>query len=207
MVEAVLPLRISGGYSQFDRERADILLQSLDKFWSGRERLVVWIVATNDALEVGRNLPTYERIEPRVVGERDLIREFADFPDAPGWYKQQLVKLAAHHIVDSEFYLVLDADNICAQQFCTDTLIVGGKALTDWEWKRTHAEWWQGSSEFLHSQVPLKGFGMSVTQEVLSGSICKQLLAHICELYKEHWCASSYLRTFANSTRNIGARH
>lgn len=186
----MLPLRATGGYSYLDTQRAEILLQSLDKFWAGARKLVIWIVVADDAAEMATTLPNYQRIVPRVVRERDLIGELADFPDAPGWYKQQLIKLAAHSVVSTPFYLVLDADLICAQPFSEESLVVDGKALTDWEWKSTHEEWWQGSAKFLQYKGPLKGFGMSVTPEVLCGQICKQLLAHVGELYNEHWCSA-----------------
>jgi Family of unknown function (DUF6492) len=189
-MEAVLPLRVTGGYSSLDAQRAGILIQSLDRFWIGHRKLPLWIVVTNDALDMMASLPPYQRIAPRVIRERDLIKEFSDFADAPGWFKQQLIKLAAHSIVNSPFYLVLDADVICAQPFSEDSLLVDDKALTDWEWKSTHKEWWQGSAEILQYKEPLKGFGMSVTPAVLSGRICKELLSHVGELYNEHWCSA-----------------
>lgn len=186
-MEAVLPLRVTGGYSSFDAQRARILIESLNRFWGGNRKLILWIVATDDALGLTAELPVYQAVTPSFVEERELISKLGEFPDAPGWYRQQLVKLAAYSIISQPYYLVLDADVICVQPFSEDSLVVDGKALTDWEWKSTHQDWWEGSAQLLQYGEPLNGFGMSVTPEVLSTRICKELLNYVGGLYNEHW--------------------
>jgi hypothetical protein len=129
-----------------------------------------------------------ERIRIQVITETEVVPQLRLYEEAPGWYKQQVVKLAAHRIVNSPFYLLLDADLICTHEFSDLALIVDGKALTDWELKSLHTEWWQGSAAILKTFARLDNFGFSVTPEVLSKYVGEKLLQHITNLYQKDWC-------------------
>jgi hypothetical protein len=187
-LEAVLPLRTSGGYSGQDLQRARILIRSLDKFWAGECPLLLWIIARDESVKLIESSLCSDRLRIEVVHETEMLPQLLKHEHAPGWYKQQVLKLAAHKLVNSPFYLILDADLICTQPFSGETLIVEDKALTDWELKSVHAEWWEGSATVLRTSVGLEDFGFSVTPEVLSKHVCRKLLRHISYLYRTDWC-------------------
>eukprot|EP00457_Paulinella_chromatophora_P003297 gb/GEZN01003304.1/.p1 GENE.gb/GEZN01003304.1/~~gb/GEZN01003304.1/.p1 ORF type:complete len:663 (-),score=41.24 gb/GEZN01003304.1/:167-2155(-) len=51
-----------------------------------------------------------------------------------GWYRQQYIKLEISHLVDTEFYLYIDADNILAWRNLTvGDMIIAGKAKHCWK--------------------------------------------------------------------------
>jgi hypothetical protein len=165
-----------------------MLIRSLDRFWVGKSPLVLWIIARDACVRQIQASLHSERIRIRVARESEVLPQLLQREEAPGWYKQQMLKLAAHAIVGSAFYLVLDADLICTQPFSDETLIVDGKALTDWEPKSVHADWWSGSAAVLKHPVGIETFGMSVTPEVLSTYVCDQLLKHLAQLHRMDWC-------------------
>lgn len=187
-MDAILPLRTSGGYSGHDLQRAEILIRSIERFWVGKRPLVLWIIACDaSAGQIAASLSS-DRIRIEVASETEVLPQLLRHEEAPGWYKQQALKLAAHAIVDSPFYLVLDADLICVQPFSDEKLVVDGKALTDWEPKSIHAEWWRGSATVLKHTDCTETFGLSVTPEVLSTHVCDKLLKHLAQLHAMDWC-------------------
>lgn len=187
-MEAVLPLRTSGGYSSYDLQRAMMLIDSVDKFWVGKYPLLLWIIACDESVKQIEASLHSRQIRVQVVKETEVLPQLLKHKGAPGWYKQQALKLAAHTIVNSPFYLVLDADLICVQQFSDETIIINGKALTDWEAKSVHPEWWRGSATVLRLNDNDESFGLSVTPEVLSAHVCDRLVKHITHLYDMDWC-------------------
>lgn len=187
-MDAILPLRTSGGYSGHDLQRARMLVRSMERFWTGKRPLVLWIIASDtSAGQIEKSLHS-KRIQIRIARETEVLPRLVDYQAAPGWYKQQVLKLAAHAIVNSPFYLVLDADLICVQPFSDEQLVVGGKALTDWEPKSIHADWWRGSGTVLGQTDGIETFGLSVTPEVLSTHVCDKLLKHVARLHQMDWC-------------------
>lgn len=55
-----------------------------------------------------------------------------------GWYVQQVLKLAAAEIIDTEFYLTLDSDIVCLKSFDFDSLIIDGRAYANIETTRDY---------------------------------------------------------------------
>lgn len=56
----------------------------------------------------------------------------------PGWYIQQLLKLAAADAVTTPFYLTLDSDIVCRKPFSIASLIPAGQALLNIETPRVY---------------------------------------------------------------------
>src|SRR5215468_9373968 len=98
-LEAVVPLVSK------DLDRFSMLARSLETNFVGLGRLYVVVPNRHlDGLSASvRAAAGGLRVE--VVPESRFIPEMASFRHLPGWYKHQLVKLAAAEIVSSDYYL------------------------------------------------------------------------------------------------------
>ncbi len=209
VLEAILPLKLSGGWQGFDLDRSKILLRSLSRFWNGSQPLHVTIVASNNDLHTIKSELHSDVLDIGFVEETDLLPCLRSMDDVPGWYKQQVLKLAAHKVVAAPFYLLLDADVICTKAFSEESLIINGKALTDWESRNMHPDWWKASAKILNVDEQPELPGMSVTPETLSKDICALLEAYLQEthaqngweylLKERNWTEYSLYSTFALS--------
>jgi len=73
----------------------------------------------------------------RVIPETAVCPELASDPDTTdswprsnkGWHRQQLIKLATCDVVETPFYVTLDADVTCSRRFRASDLVSGGQAL------------------------------------------------------------------------------
>jgi hypothetical protein len=57
----------------------------------------------------------------------------ADVDGMGGWYAQQVIKLAAHELVKTKYYLVLDSDIVCIRPCGYDSFVVGERCLLNIE--------------------------------------------------------------------------
>ena len=64
----------------------------------------------------------------KIIPETAVVPEFKLFKNYPGWNKQQLIKLAAAEIVETDFYLTLDADIICVRPTGFSDLVKDGRS-------------------------------------------------------------------------------
>ncbi len=99
---------------------------------------------------------------------------------APGWFKQMAIKLAISQRLDEyDFYITLDTDIFCIRPISAEILIPGGRAITQWEGKNAHPEWWEGSRKILQKAGSNFGPGLGVTPNILSVAIAKDVLERI----------------------------
>lgn len=186
-MEAVLPLKTSGDWSNHDLQRAKILVYTLSHFWRGTNKLSLTIITPrSDEMLVKREL-TSDIVDIRVINEVDIIPLFSVQHRFAGWYKQQILKLAYSLVTTDDFFLTLDADLICTHAISQDFLVIENKALTDWEPRSTHPEWWRGSAEVLRVAPRIEGMGIAVTPAILSSTICQKLIRYISELSGKEW--------------------
>ena len=149
-IDAVLPLTMK------DFERFRILYMSMQHFKClGR----CWVVVPDLEFEKLNSLINDERI--RVIPETRLVPEFHFFPKTPGWYKQQLIKLSASEIVDTDFYLTLDADVICVKDIAFSDLVVDGKGMTRRIKEDIHRRWYKWAERV--TGLPRSGLTHGVT--------------------------------------------
>ena len=176
-MEAVLPLKISGDYQDFDLQRARILLFSLEKFYNSGKPLIVHVIALRKEMEDIKNnfLGKYNNINVIIHPEDELIQEFGSVHCWNGWMKQQVLKLAAHKLVNSEFYLALDADIVCFREFGVNDMIIDGRAICDWEDRSVHTSWWENSAKIIGVQPNIDDVGMKPTPAIISHKVCQEL--------------------------------
>ena len=80
-----------------------------------------------------------------MINEEDLLPALRDFPKCGGWYRQQLIKLAAANLVNTEFFLTLDADVILCKPLRLENLVRSGRALLHPADRHKHTNWWERS--------------------------------------------------------------
>lgn len=95
-----------------DKDRLDLFLASWRHNWKIPGKL--YLFARDEEMHLFEGLASDPRIEVRT--KRSLIGDAAYAPGAnSGWYRQQVVKLAAHTVVQGSFYCCLDADFLVTQ--------------------------------------------------------------------------------------------
>ena len=128
-----------------------------------------------------------------------------------GWLKQQLVKLAASSLMKSDFYLVMDSDNLFVRSTSVSDLINDeGRAITDMHRVReddtTTLDWLSASAEALNIRGEYKsllvhGSVISVTPQILSVAIAQSLISRLDVLSAGQGWVSYLLDRSSNSTR------
>lgn len=114
---------------------------------------LVVIVPARDVAEASRRIPPALGIPVRVVDERDVIPHLD--PDARGWMKQQVIKLAAPAVVRTPWLITLDADVVASRPVDRGLLFPGGRAIWQQEAAGAHLEWWRSSARLLRSDLVL----------------------------------------------------
>ncbi len=173
-LEAVLPLILA------DYERFEILNASLERFFP--DLRTIWVVVRDAELRALGSLIRDSRY--RLVPELTVVPEFRFYRRIPGWIKQQLIKLAATSLVQSDFFLTLDADVICAKPVRASDLIKGSRsacfALQENQSVTEQTRWYLGAERIL--QLPRPGVIHNVTPSVLSRTALIQLQTYLSEL-------------------------
>lgn len=160
-MDAVLPLTAR------DLERAELLFESLSEHFSGLGTL--WVVCPE---RDRRTLESALASGPlggsiRVESETEVVPELAFAPFLKGWYRQQLIKLAIHERVQSDFYLTLDADVVCTRPLGPELLTPDGRGVCHIVDADLHPDWYAGSAATLG--LPLtRRVSHNVTPAVLS---------------------------------------
>jgi hypothetical protein len=176
IIEAILPLKIHAREGATDLERfSTLFLRSFDCFFSPKELLrVVLLVPSADLKAVSAHMEMLRREEIRVVCEDDVC---PGLKGQAGWYKQQILKLAAATIVSSDYYLTLDADIVFKRPTTIQDLFPSGKPILQKMNASVHWDWWLSSQRILKSNVHLtqESIVMGVTPEFLHRETCRAL--------------------------------
>jgi len=166
MLDAVLPLTLA------DLARFQILARSIEANFADLPRC--WVIvpdAQQDAMRIA--MPSRRFV---VVPETEIVPELAG-SKAKGWYKQQLIKLAMADHVSSDYYLLFDADVICARPIRRHDLFRNGKALCHRYRNVTHAKWYGWAERVL--EMPRSGWVHGVTPTILCREAVREMTAHL----------------------------
>ena len=166
MLDAVLPLTLA------DLARFRILARSIEANFADLARC--WVVVPDAQVDPMRIAMPHERFV--VVPETEIVPELAG-SKAKGWYKQQLIKLAMADHVASDYYLLFDADVICARPIRGHDLFRNGKALCHRYRNANHANWYRWAERVL--EMPRSGWVHGVTPTILCREAVRELAAHL----------------------------
>ncbi|GAB5380119.1 MAG: hypothetical protein Alis3KO_24280 [Aliiglaciecola sp.] len=189
-IGAVLPLSVRGSYDVDDLGRTEILFKTLDAFSEDNLFSKFLIVTPPNEVEiVTERVKRWQKFNPVVISEEELVPQLKKYPQMRGWRKQQIVKIAAAQMFEDEFYVTFDADVICLKPLTLDKLIDNGKALLQYEPRSFHPKWWKASARLLKMSANIGDTekGMHVTPAILSCTLAKQLADEISQLWKKHW--------------------
>jgi hypothetical protein len=172
-LEAVVPLLPK------DLDRFSMLARSLETNFVGLGRLHVVVPDRHvDGLAAPvRAAAGGLRVE--IVPESRFIPEMASFRHLPGWYKHQLVKLAAAEVMSSAYYLTLDADVVCTRRTTAHDLLPGGKSACFVIPRDEHPDWYEGAEAVLGVRAKRRGVLHNVTPVVWSKAAVLESIAHL----------------------------
>lgn len=201
-----------------DLERAAILMDSCVRFVDPADvgAFLVCSPAGNLA-EVRRGLSAYERHFPlEFLAESTVAPVLASDPDTrsdwpkpnKGWYRQQLIKLAAHAFVSTPFYMTLDSDVIFKRPLRARQLLGAGRSpvnvethalyrslylpeKADFE-RRIRLERYEDAERVLKLARPpeRRESWYGETPVVLSRRLVRRLAAHIERVWRQPWQAA-----------------
>ena len=72
-MEAILPLKISGDWSEFDLQRAAMLVFSLDRFWTSSKPLKLHVIARTEDVSIVQSALSAQNVAIDVVDENALL--------------------------------------------------------------------------------------------------------------------------------------
>ena len=159
-----------------DFERFRILDASLPRPFE--DLRVCWVVTPDQdfhQLAARISQPRYH-----IVRESEIVPEFRYFPGVGGWFKQQLIKIAIAHRVETDFYLTLDADLVCTKVLRYSDLIQDGRGGCFVEPVDFHPEYYQWSEQVL--KLRRSGASHNVTPTVLSREAMLKMQYYLCGL-------------------------
>jgi hypothetical protein len=190
-VSAILPLKTRGRHYADNIGRCDILFSSLRHFTTPDTFSRFVIVVPHDEIEeVKRYARAWSDFPIVVVDESEHMAAFADFSQRHqirNWHRQQIIKLYAPALIDTEYFLVFDPDCFATHPFTADDLVADGRALTHYMARTTEPYYWEASSTLLDVQPHLERDGIWWTPAILSRTLCERLYARLEALHGEDW--------------------
>jgi len=175
-MDLILPLSVHfRRKEQSDLFRLELLVRSVEAFWRGGDTLHI---ITPDMKEVAAEVA---RLRPklRVVLHSDES-VFASMNVRP-WLRQQVLKLAANRVVDSDFYLVLDADCFFVRPTTASDLVTEGRGRVCFGRGIPYSSspWYVGCRE-LGLKVPSSN-GVNMTPFVMHRQLAADALQYVLE--------------------------
>jgi hypothetical protein len=174
-IDAVLPLTLR------DYGRFEILQKSCNRFF--KDLGTCWIVTPDQEWEKLSALIQDERY--RVVPETQIVPEFKVFRFIPGWFKQQLIKLAIAKWIDTPFYLTLDADVICVKPIDYSDLVKDNRAVCYVIPEDPWPEWYDWAEYVLDLKLKRRQILHNVTPAVISRDAMLKLQNYLTHLYSQ----------------------
>lgn len=223
-VDAVLPLR------RVDVPRAGLLFDTIRAYGLPVRQLRVVVAAAEDVPQVSATLGELPGIDVRVVSEREALGGWHGGLTMPwlrrllrrGWYRQQMVKLAAAADGEADFCLTLDSDVLVCRPNSRADLFVEGRARLVQIVPLRHRLWYEMSAHLL--DAPRLSFEMGVTPALLHRDTCRELLARLGSVAAERgrkapvdwrdllewrwgWTEYSLYATWASSSGRLDQHH
>lgn len=169
----VLPLTLT------DVSRASILLESLQKIPRGVVSAMFIIVPDREVIIIGRLLEDFRSLLPfslTLVEESSLfVRPQQRWQRQHPYATQMAIKLLIARVIETDFYLTLDADHYLLHPLDLSTLLrqhpdtLVTQAVYHYEEYTVHERWWEGSRRLLKADdVSLASLGFGVTPALLS---------------------------------------
>lgn len=190
-LSAILPIKTRGRHYADNIARCDILFSSLRAFSSPAlfDRFVV-VVPSNELALAREYVKAWSDFPIDLVDESAHMGAFAEFSlphQVRPWHRQQIIKLYAPALIETEFFMVFDPDVFAVQPFTIDDLILDGRALTYTQPRQREAHLWRPSAGLLRQDPHLDRTGIWWTPAILSRTLVSRLHHRLEELYQRDW--------------------
>lgn len=223
-IDAVLPMLLK------DYDRFRILDKSIKM--NLKDLNIFWIIATDREYDSMKRLinDNYYRVitESSIIPELRFYKNLNKILHGPilrgkyicnkgrynteGWYIQQLIKLAMAEIVETDYYLTLDADVVCLRQVGYNDLIQNGKAITNTTKEDQHGEWYEDAERIL--KMSRSGLTHGVTPAIFNREAVIELQKYLAKdvhaIFKIISCffpSNSLLHNIARTWRSFLIRN
>ena len=182
-LDAVLPLMLK------DYARFEILQKSFKVFCKDLGKC--WIVTLDHEFEQIKALVSDEQY--CVIAESSLVPEFkifrssnrfSIFKSLPGWFKQQVIKIAIADKIETDFYITLDSDIICTKPVYYQDLIRDGRAVCYIHRTHDHHDWYGWGEKVLNiHNTKNRDFLHNVTPVVINKHAMLELQTYLTQVY------------------------
>lgn len=179
----------------WDFERVQLMLKSLKKFFDPKSMDTLFVIFPDkpkmqkviDDLDLEFNV--------KVLSEKDVIpkKDYKVFKKRKGWYRQQVIKLYISTLMNTPFYICLDADVLCIKSTSHSDLIKNGKICCNIESKSIHQKWWENSRKVLGVSDPGTESGMTSSTNIFITRENLELIKHVETMYRK-----SFVKTLMN---------
>lgn len=196
-IDVVLPL------AGKDVGRLRTLGASLRKFWRVPGCLRVFTPdsdAADVAIAVSKSPLVDVFKEIFVVRDSELLQRPQSRQIKPGeghWWQQQLVKIVAAEVVDTAFYMILDADCFAVRPIEHDDLVKNGRGLVamsedddarlPYFYESSRPIWYEGARKVLQLQPESRTRRVNVTPFLMSQALALTLRNRMRALYGDGW--------------------
>jgi hypothetical protein len=173
-----------------DCERLQTLGASLRRFWHvpGVLRIFTEDGDHDVVLEAARKYLVGD-LWVEVMKTSDMLERPPSKDTRKGWWRQQLAKLCAARIVESDFYLTIDADCFLTQPIEYEDLVKRGRGVvTTREVDRYRPEWYHASREILGlGPQHMPGRFVDMPPFLLARTPVQYLLARLKDKHGPSW--------------------
>ena len=190
-ISAILPLKTKGRHYADNVARCDILFSSLRAFTTPDIFDRILIVVPHDEFEADKEyVKAWQDFPVELVDEAEHFQAFGDFSarhQIRPWHRQQIIKLYASEMIDTEYFLVLDPDVFATRRFDLEALLPGGRALTHLQPRELEPGYWRASATILNQEPYLERDGIWMTPALLSSTLCRLLHKRLQEIHGVDW--------------------
>ncbi|MDP2654692.1 MAG: DUF6492 family protein [Candidatus Omnitrophota bacterium] len=130
------------------------------------------------------------RIVRKLNGEgllSEYLRPRDGWHSLNGWRRQQILKILAARLVDTDYFLIVDSDLCLMRPANLKTIFPDGKALFGRDRLKTQYDWWAGAARVLGISLKLgpEDEVISVTPQVLVTSVVNRLMDYLMSKARE----------------------
>lgn len=161
-ISAVLPCL------RADALRARLLLQSLRKYRTPIRKILLLCPSAQVNWFEEEFADLAQHLELQILDECKVVAELNECWWVRGWMKQQLLKLAVAHLIETNYFITLDADVVLTRDVALAELLPCGKAAYALTHPTPHMDWYRGSWRVL--DVPARNTQLehNITPAILS---------------------------------------
>lgn len=149
----------------------EILLPSFDKWMDVACVRRFIIICPEDHVGSYRECgDSFSKLRIDVISEGTLLK--GTFTTKNSWYIQQMLKLNACGLIETEWYCTLDADVFLFKRTGYEDFIKNGRAIFNNEPISEHPLWWERSSAYLKIPISVLQVGFGATPSLLHTATC-----------------------------------